>query len=120
MACGGGTTERIRQVLIPIRGEGTCPARRNADRYEIEECNTHECVGDEVCIANQDLVLTVDGSGSLRESGFEIVRDFAANVTTRYQSKYFGNGELTAQPDGTTTIAEALYIQGLTSDLALI
>merc|ERR1719356_1268014 len=132
MACGGGTTERIRQVLIPIRGEGTCPSRRNADRYEIDECNTHECVGDEICVAHQDLVLTVDGSGSLRESGFEVVRDFAANLTTRYQSMYYGkedmkvglvyygNGQLTAQPDGTTTIAEALWIQGLTGDLALI
>jgi len=33
---------------------------------------------------------------------------------------YFGNGQLEAQPDGTTNIAEALYVQGLTSDLALV
>jgi hypothetical protein len=33
---------------------------------------------------------------------------------------YFGNGQLTAQPDGSTTIAEAVFVQGLTSDLALV
>jgi hypothetical protein len=132
MACGGGDTERIKKVLIPIRGEGKCPRRRSADRYEEKVCNAHDCVGDEVCVAKQDLVLTIDGSGSLRESGFEIVRNYAANLTTRYESMYygmedmklgvvyFGNGQLEAQPDGTTTIAEALYIQGLTSDLGLI
>merc|ERR1740127_329298 len=101
-------------------------------RYAKEDCNTMACVGDEICIAKQDLVLTVDGSGSLRESGFEIVRNFAANLTTRYQSVYygvedmkvglvyFGNGQLEAQPDGTTNIAEALYVQGITADLALV
>jgi hypothetical protein len=132
MACGGGTQEHFKHVVIPIRGEGKCPRRRSAKRYTIEDCNTHECVGDEICIAHQDLVLTVDGSGSLRESGFETVRNYAANLTTRYQSMYFGkedmkiglvyfgNGRLTAQPDGTTTIADALYVQGLTADLALV
>jgi hypothetical protein len=132
MACGGGDTERVRNVLIPIRGEGKCPRRRSSDRYEEKECNTHDCVGDEICIAKQDLVLTIDGSGSLRQSGFEIVQNYAANLTTRYQSfyygnedmkigvVYFGNGQLEAQPDGTTNIAEALYIQGLTGDLALV
>jgi hypothetical protein len=132
MACGGGEQERIKQVLIPIRGEGKCPKKRSADRYQDRECNTHACVGDEVCVAQQDLVLTIDGSGSLRESGFEVVRNFAANLTTRYESMYygaedmkigvvyFGNGQLEAQPDGTTTIAEALFVQGLTSDLALV
>jgi hypothetical protein len=132
MACGGGNTERYRKVLIPIRGEGKCPKKRSADRYEEKECNTHPCVGDEICIARQDLVLTIDGSGSLRQSGFETVRNFAANLTARYQSfyygiedmkigvVYFGNGQLEAQPDGTTNIAEALYVQGLTGDLALV
>jgi uncharacterized protein YegL len=125
-------TERIKKVLIPIRGEGMCPRTRSPKRFEDEACNTHACVGDEICIARQDLVLTIDGSGSLRQSGFEVVRNFAANLTTRYQSMYygaedmkvgvvyFGNGQLTAQPDGTTTIAEALFVQGLTADLALV
>jgi hypothetical protein len=101
-------------------------------RYAKRDCNTHDCVGDEVCVARQDLVLAIDGSGGLRESGFEIIRNYAANLTTKYQSFYFGqedmkigvvlfgNGVLTAQPDGTTTIAEAIFVQGLTSDLEIV
>merc|ERR1719336_846447 len=72
----------------------------------------------------------IDSSGSLRSSGFEVIRDFAANLTTRYQAIYygqedirmgvdvFGNGHLVTQPDGTTQIAQALNVMGLTSDLA--
>jgi hypothetical protein len=132
MACGTGFQERFRRVDIPIRGKGKCPRARSSMRYQNEDCNTIACVGDEICIAQQDLVLTIDGSGSLRESGFEIVRNYAANLTTRYQSMYFGkedmkigvvyfgNGQLESQPDGTTNIAEALYIQGITADLALV
>jgi ribosomal protein S9 len=132
MACGGGLTARQKGVVIPIRGEGRCPRPRSRTRFEEIECNGHPCVGDEVCVAMQDLVMTIDGSGSLRESGFETVRNYAANLTNRYESYYygkedmkigvvyFGNGHLTAQPDGTTTISEALYVQGLTSDLALV
>jgi hypothetical protein len=109
-----------------------CPRKLSRDRSEQEECNTHECVGDEICIAHQDLVLTLDGSGSLRESGFEVVRAFAANLTDRYQSMYygredmkigvveFGNGDLESEADGSTSIKKALYIQGITADLGLV
>jgi hypothetical protein len=102
------------------------------DRWGEEQCNTQGCIGDEICVARQDLVLTIDSSGSLREQGFDIVRSFAANLTTRYQSVYygqedmkigivlFGNGVLESQPDGETTISEALYVQGLTGDLVLV
>jgi hypothetical protein len=132
MACGGGEQDRAKHVVIPIRGQGKCPRTRSADRFEEQACNTHDCVGDEICIARQDLVLAVDASGSLREPGFEVLRDFSANLTTRYQSRYygqedmkiglvaFGNGHLETQPDGTTTIAEALWMVGLTSDLGAV
>jgi hypothetical protein len=132
MACNGGDTQRVKNIVIPIRGQGKCPRSRSRQRYQEQECNTHECVGDEICIARQDLVLTIDGSGSLRQSGFETVRAFAANVTDKYQSMYyghedmkvgvveFGNGHLQQAGDGTTTIADALYVQGLTGDMALV
>jgi uncharacterized protein YegL len=77
-------------------------------------------------------VLAIDSSGSLRESGFEVVRAFSANLTTKYMDMYygkemmkvgvvqFGNGQLEAQPDGTTTAASAIYVQGLTGDMTLV
>merc|ERR1719401_1210552 len=132
MACnpGGmpGFQERVRKVLVPIRGEGKCPNEESVDRYEKQTCNDHPCAGDEVCIAKQDLIIALDASGSLKESGFEILRDFAANLTGKYMAEYFGAqtvqlgailfGNGARLPDG--TIAPATNLVGLTSDLALV
>ena len=115
MACGGGLQERTRKVIIPTRGEGVCPKDDSAERFNERACNTHDCIGDEICIAKQDLVIAIDGSGSLRESGFKIVKNFAAELIDRYKGKYFSapamqigvvlfsNGEV--QADGTISAA---------------
>jgi hypothetical protein len=81
MACSGGITQRVKKVVIPIRGQGKCPKSKSPDRFEEEKCNKQDCVGDEICIAKQDLVLALDASGSLREKGYEIVRSLAVNLT---------------------------------------
>jgi len=129
MACGGGFTERTKKVVIPIRGQGKCPKKKSARRYEKEKCNTQKCIGDEICVAKQDLVIALDASGSLREKGYDIVRAFAVNLTQKYQPKYFGepaikmgvslfgNGHLIDMPGGGTTIQSAINLQGLTYDL---
>merc|ERR1719324_36629 len=57
VACGGGFQERWKRVIIPIRGDGKCPKPKSKRRYGFRKCNSHECVGDEVCVAKQDLVL---------------------------------------------------------------
>jgi len=125
VACGGGFQERWRRVIIPIRGNGKCPKASSKLRYGLKSCNTHECVGDEICIAKQDLVLAIDGSGSLQESGWKILKSFSAKLVDKYMGTYFGyedmrigvvqfgNGEI--QADG--SIAGALDIMGLTSDM---
>merc|ERR1719346_380675 len=130
MACSGGITQRVKKVVIPIRGQGKCPKFRSPDRFEEEKCNKRDCVGDEICIAKQDLVIALDASGSLREKGYDIVRGFAMNLTQKYKSKYFGapaikmgvtlfgNGKLIELNDGSggTTIEPAINLQGLTFD----
>jgi hypothetical protein len=125
MACGGGLQERVRTVLVPIRGLGTCPEPHNGDRWQEQECNAMECRGDEICIAKQDLIIAIDGSGSLKESGFAVLRDFTANLTGRYRATYagaeaarvgvlmFGNGIVA--PDGTVSGAEE--VSPLTDDI---
>jgi hypothetical protein len=125
VACGGGFAERWRRVLRPIRGKGKCPKPKSRIRYGIKKCNTFKCAGDEVCIAKQDLVFSIDGSGSLRESGYKILKSFAASYIDKYKGKYFGyedmrigvvqfgNGEI--MDDG--TVSDALLIQKLTSDM---
>merc|ERR550532_1587766 len=90
------------------------------------------CIGDEICIAKQDLVIALAASGSLREKGYETVRNFAVNLTKKYKAKYFGapaikmgvtlfgNGHLIELNDGSggTTIQAAVLLQSLTFDLA--
>jgi hypothetical protein len=132
MACGGGLQEHTRSVVVPIRGQGKCPNKDNPDRLVERKCNTQDCIGDELCVASQDLVLAIDGSGSLKESGFDVVRSFAANLTGKYVDMYygkkavtlgvvqFGNGQLEEMAGGGSVVAPALNIQGLTSDLGMV
>jgi hypothetical protein len=73
-----------------------------------------------------DLIIAIDASGSLRQSGFEVLRSFAFNVTKRYQHMYrgiscmkigvllFGNGHVEA--DG--TIRNAVNLVELSFDMS--
>ena len=85
VACGGGFSEGWRRVTIPIRGDGRCPKGSSKIRYGLKKGNTHECNGDEVGIAKLHLVLAIDGSGSLRGSGFKILKDFEAGLIDKYE-----------------------------------
>jgi uncharacterized protein YegL len=129
MACDGGFQERFRHVLIPTRGYGKCPKPTSEFRYEKQECNVHKCTGDELCVANQDLILAIDGSGSLTQEGFDKFKAFALVLLAKYRSEYygktavkigvlqFGNGVILE--DG-RTVSPAINVQPLTADLALV
>jgi len=128
MACSGGFTVRFKKVVVPIRGQGKCPKKRSPERFEKERCNKQPCAGDEFCIAKQDLILALDASGSLKQKGYDVVKQFAANLTRRYKPKYFGaeavkvgvalfgNGHLIQLKRGGTTIEPAINLHGLTFD----
>jgi hypothetical protein len=134
VACGGGFQEQMRHVLIPTRGDGKCPKAKAAARYGNQRCNIHPCNGDEICIAQQDLVIAVDGSGSVRESGFKILKSFTKTLLQRYKSKYwgqsavkigvvlFGNGVLIPDPsqDGKEIVSPALNKCKLTGDIKVV
>jgi len=129
MSCDSGSQERFKHILIPTRGFGKCPKTDSAFRYEKQECNVHHCVGDEVCVAKQDLILAVDGSGSLQQNGFDVVKNFALTLITKYQTEYFGStamkvgvlqfGNGIIMDDG-RTVSPAINVQPLTNDLALV
>lgn len=85
-----GEQIRIRKVTRPIRGDGKCPKSNSHDRLGTRVCNQQDCVGDEVCVAKQDLIIAVDASGSLKQTGFEIVKKFAMNITDRLRSTWQG------------------------------
>ena len=88
MACGGGTRYRRKVVTSPLES--------SSDRFMEEPCNQQACLGDEVCIAEQDLILTNDASGSLKQFGFEALQKFAAALTYRYHPKYYGRKAMKA------------------------
>lgn len=129
MACDGGFKERFRHVAIPTRGFGKCPGSLSRYRFQKTSCNDQKCTGDEICVAKQDLVIAIDGSGSIRESGFGILKKFVEALLSRYQTEYwgdeavkiaivlFGNGVI--MPDG-KTVSPAILSRPLTFDMAAI
>merc|ERR1719443_2394835 len=129
VACGGGLQSRVKHVLIPTRGFGKCPKETSRRRFRERECNEQDCVGDEICIANQDLIIAIDGSGSVREDGFNILKTFALDVLSKYQSEYYGSGAMKVglvefgngiiMPDG-VTVSPAMNLQPLTADLGAV
>jgi hypothetical protein len=129
MACDGGFQERFRHVAIPTRGFGKCPAPESRYRYNKRSCNDLRCKGDEICVANQDLIVAVDGSGSIREKGFDILKKFVEVLLKRYQTMYwgaeavkigivlFGNGVI--MPDG-KSVSPAILSHELSFDMAAV
>merc|ERR1719450_773613 len=115
VACSGGYQEKWRRVVIPAHGKGRCPKPTSKYRYRMKKCNTHDCTGDEICIAQQ-------------EDGFKVIKGFSVKLMEKYKGEYFGyedmkvgivqfgNGEITA--DG--SVSKALSILQLTSDMAKV
>jgi len=80
-------------------------------------------------VARQDLVIAIDGSGSIREAGFDILKKFVKTLLGRYQTEYwgdeavkigivlFGNGVI--MPDG-KTVSPAILSQPLSFDMETI
>jgi len=129
MACDGGFKEKFRHVAIPTRGFGKCPEAQSHYRYAKAMCNQQRCTGDEVCVANQDLIIAVDGSGSVRADGFDILKKFVEKLLGRYQTMYwggeavkigivlFGNGVI--MPDG-KSVSPAILSQPLTFEMETV
>ena len=129
VACGTGFQNRAKHVLIPTRGFGMCPKEQGPKRFAEQECNVQKCIGDEACIAVQDLIIAVDGSGSVRDDGFNTLKGFAVDLLAKYHGEYFGQaamkigliefGNGIIMEDG-VTVSPAMLVQTLTSDLTTV
>ena len=129
VACGTGFQNSAKHVIIPTRGFGKCPKEDGPERFREQECNTQPCVGDEICIANQDLVIAIDGSGSLREDGFNSLKSYALDLLSKYHSQYFGAGAMQVgliefgngiiMPDG-VTVSPAMNVHTISADLGSV
>jgi uncharacterized protein YegL len=126
--CDGGESEQHRKIKVKARAGGECPKPKSPKRFRKKKCNIQPCIGDEQCIAKVDLVIAVDGSGSISEKGFSVLRDFTASLIGRFSGRaygvnamqvgvvLFGNGRV--RPDG--TIQDGRVVSGLTSDMGKV
>jgi len=66
---------RKRHIKTAVKGHGKCASPKSRERYEGKPCNEHLCPPSIRCAAAMDMVLVLDGSGSLYRSGPEAYRD---------------------------------------------
>jgi hypothetical protein len=102
-----GIQFRKRRVLEPAQGQGKCPFAKEVERLQSQECNTELCPEDIKCIANMDVVMMYDGSGSVtnwrgrtkaqRLSNFNKEKEMAKRMI---EASTMGWDENTDQPSG--------------------
>jgi len=73
--CDGGTKKRQRYVKVEPHGQGSCPGAWSTKRLQYMKCNKQRCkVGAGAaltCNRTVDVVLLIDGSGSLGKKGWD-------------------------------------------------
>jgi hypothetical protein len=85
-ACDKGTTMRVRRVRKPSEGQGTCPGKFSRNRLRMKACNKKACLTEKdedkslQCNSKRDVVLLIDGSASLRNSGWDAVKKASAAI----------------------------------------
>jgi len=107
VSCGGGEMVKKKHINVPARGKGKCPKKGNHLRYLKKVCNTDKCYGDEECVAKVDLLIALDGSGSVKEKGFKVLKDFAADLAKQYRGEVIEEheNEETYEPEMRTVMA---------------
>jgi len=73
--CDGGTRKRMKFVRKAAEGSGKCANKWDKQRLEYEQCNMHRCklangAASLQCGSALDIVLLIDGSGSLGKKGW--------------------------------------------------
>lgn len=75
-ACNRGHTQRIRTILEPSVGQGECWKANSEKRLQKEFCNIGPCPVKKgqilQCQSKKDIVVLVDGSGSVGRSGWNL------------------------------------------------
>jgi hypothetical protein len=129
-ACDGGFKERFRKVRVPTRGRGYCWRKASRTRYGKRGCNKQKCMGDEVCIGKVDMIIAMDGSGSLRKVGWGMIQNFTSELVAKFKAKkykrkamkvgliQFGNGAIeTDKKTKVTSVRNAIMVNPLTFKL---
>lgn len=85
-ACDTGTTFKVRRVKVAASGSEKCPGKFSKRRMRMKTCHRHACIEKKdkgkglTCTSKRDVVLLIDGSGSLRNSGWDAVKKVSAKI----------------------------------------
>lgn len=96
-ACGGGFQQQHRRILTPASGLGNCYKEDSEQRLRYRRCNPDKCSPKSgallKCAAKVDVVIMLDSSGSLGETGWAEMKQAAASLTRAFgPSASGGNG----------------------------
>jgi len=69
--CNEGLKTRVKNVIEDKKGDGKCAQDGSDSRLEYMPCNEHICSENVTCESMLDVVVLLDGSGSLGENGWE-------------------------------------------------
>jgi len=93
-ACGGGFEDRTRRVVVASTGLGNCAADDSEYRLQYKRCNMDKCKPKTApllkCASKVDVILLLDGSGSLGAKGFDIMKKAAADIVNAMDPKANG------------------------------
>jgi hypothetical protein len=83
-ACGGGFKERVRRVVAPSSGLGNCAKEDSEYRLQYMRCNMDVCKPKTApllkCASKVDVILLLDGSGSLGTKGWETMKKAGSDI----------------------------------------
>lgn len=111
-ACDGGNMNRVRHVAVGAIGQGECPSASSSKRSQYLQCNRFPCpsftatatMQTMVCDAKFDVVILLDGSGSLRTAGFKAVKAAGEMLAKAFR----GSGD-EAKPETGSRVAALLF-----------
>merc|ERR1719305_206149 len=84
-ACNGGIEVRRKDIFVPAKGTGFCAHENSDERFESKPCNDDKCPPNLVCDSELDLMILMDGSGSVGNKGFKQEKQFAENFIDRFE-----------------------------------
>eukprot|EP00929_Paragymnodinium_shiwhaense_P119299 TRINITY_DN91191_c0_g1_i1.p1 TRINITY_DN91191_c0_g1~~TRINITY_DN91191_c0_g1_i1.p1 ORF type:complete len:898 (+),score=205.49 TRINITY_DN91191_c0_g1_i1:109-2802(+) len=85
-ACGQGHQLRSRPVLQDAVGRGSCPAADTDERRQTVQCDDKASTCNSTtfkCASPADVLLVLDGSGSVSSAGFDKLKAFATKLLER-------------------------------------
>jgi hypothetical protein len=82
--CNGGIEVRRKPELTPALGNGFCAHPDGEERFEDRPCNDEPCPDNLVCNGDLDVMMLMDGSGSVGAKGFDFEKAFVDDFISRF------------------------------------